>query len=351
MDSALTLKVEFSIPQDHEVRLISRFVESIPKEVLLEETSHTGRPAFHPAMLLKMCLFAYSRSVFSGRKIQQLNEESIPMKWLTNDTPVSYKTINNFRASRHATLLIKRTFVLFTLLLNENGLLQNGALSIDDTKLQADVNIYSFTWKKAIERYNSQLNQKVVEQYEELVQLKVDVDLSKEELETAEGVEWLVGAIDNSLEEVEEAIQLEKKVPKGGSEHKRCRRSLKKHRNKASKDYLPRKRKYEEALVTFQGRNSFSKTDKDATFMCMKGDPMKNRELNPGYNLQVASNNQYVIAFAVFPNPSDSRPLIPFLEAMATLDLFEYIVANAGYGGEENYETILDEYDKTALIP
>ena len=151
METALTLQLDFTIPNDHEARLISRFVDSIPTEILLEDTSHTGRPAFHPAMLLKMCLFAYSRATFSGRKIEQMNEESIPMKWLTGDTAVTYKTINNFRSSEHATNLIKYSFILFTTLLKDNGLLQNDALYIDGTKLQADANIYSFTWKKAID--------------------------------------------------------------------------------------------------------------------------------------------------------------------------------------------------------
>ena len=86
METALPLQVTFSIPENHEARLISRFVDAIPQEFLLEDTSRTGRPAFHPAMMLKMCLFAYSRSVFSGRNIERLNEESIPMKWLTGDT-------------------------------------------------------------------------------------------------------------------------------------------------------------------------------------------------------------------------------------------------------------------------
>lgn len=80
METALTLQLDFTIPTDHEARLISRFVDSIPAEILLEETSHTGRPAFHPAMLLKMCLFAYCRLAYSGRKIERMNEESIPMK-------------------------------------------------------------------------------------------------------------------------------------------------------------------------------------------------------------------------------------------------------------------------------
>ncbi|WP_276649580.1 transposase [Globicatella sulfidifaciens] len=124
METALSLQLDFTIPEDHEARLTGRFVDSIPAEFLLEDTSHTGRPAIHPAMLLKMCLFAYSRSTFSGRTIERMNDESIPMKWLIGDTSVTYKTINNFRSSEHAKRLIKYAFVLFTSLLQENGLLQ-----------------------------------------------------------------------------------------------------------------------------------------------------------------------------------------------------------------------------------
>lgn len=69
--SELELDITYSmkLPADHIAVLISRFVDSIPQDILLEDTSHTGRPAFHPAMLLKMTLFAYHESVFSGRKI------------------------------------------------------------------------------------------------------------------------------------------------------------------------------------------------------------------------------------------------------------------------------------------
>lgn len=83
----------------------------------------------------------------------------------------------------------------------------------------------------------------------------------------------------------------------------------------------------------------------------MKEDPMKNRELKPGYNLQVASSNQFVIAYDIFSNPTDTRTFIPFLESIQTLDLFTYIAADAGYGSEENYEAVLDTFGKVPLIP
>lgn len=121
--------------------------------------------------------------------------------------------------------------------------------------------------------------------------------------------------------------------------------------NTLQQDYLPRKKKYESHRETFGTRQSFSKTDTDATFMRMKEDHMMNGQLKPAYNLQVASNGQYVLAFDIFPNPTDTRTLKPFLSSLQTLDMFEYIVADAGYGGQENYHYILNELNKTPLIP
>lgn len=79
--TALTLNLDFTIPANH---LASWFVDSIPEDVLLGKTAKTGRPAYHPAMMLKILLFAYSRRVFSGRKIELMLEENLPMMFLAN---------------------------------------------------------------------------------------------------------------------------------------------------------------------------------------------------------------------------------------------------------------------------
>lgn len=104
---SLEVNLTYDISATYKVRMISLSVDSIPSQILLEETSHNGRPAFHQAILMKMILFTYARQVFSGRKIVQMNEEVIPMKWLRQYTYVSYKTINNFHSSKHANNLIK----------------------------------------------------------------------------------------------------------------------------------------------------------------------------------------------------------------------------------------------------
>lgn len=86
-------------------------------------------------------------------------------------------------------------------------------------------------------------------------------------------------------------------------------------------------------------RNSYSKTDPDATFMRMKEDAMLNGQLKPAYNLQHGVDSEYITWLDISPRPTDSRTLIPFLKEMEAYLSFKYqeIVADAGYESEENY--------------
>ena len=109
--TALTLNLDFTIPNNHLATVIGWFVDSIPEDVLLGDTAKTGRPAYHPAMMLKILLFAYSRRVFSGRKIELLLAENLPMMVLAEHQQISYHTINNFRSSDHANELVKKSLL------------------------------------------------------------------------------------------------------------------------------------------------------------------------------------------------------------------------------------------------
>lgn len=111
-------------------------------------------------------------------------------------------------------------------------------------------------------------------------------------------------------------------------------------------------KKYEKAEKNFAGRNSYSKPDHDATFMHMKEDYMKNGQLKPGYNIQVATTDQYVVDYALFPNPIDFKTLEPFLDQMTMLDKFDKIVSDTGCGNEYNYSMLEEKYpDKKHFIP
>lgn len=198
-------------------------------------------------MLLKMLLFDYNRKAYSGRKIVQINEENIPMKWLTHDTAVSYKTLNNFRASHDVDELIKIAFVYFTELLSENGLLQNEALFIDGTKIEADANKYSFTWKRAVNKFHPKLRGQITKLYEELIETHVVAEMEQEYVTSSEGLTEVLAAVIDEIQDLTQKVAAEPKVIKGGSPNKQARRMLKKAAHKIETDYLPRAQKYEKA--------------------------------------------------------------------------------------------------------
>src|SRR5690625_7700184 len=100
---------------------------------------------------------------------------------------------------------------------------------------------------------------------------------------------------------------------KGPDPRKQARRRLKKHHRKVSQDFLPRKRKYHQQFETFDGRNSYSKTDTDATFMRMKDDHMMNGQLKAGYNIQIGTENQLFLHYDIFPNPKATLKLEAFI--------------------------------------
>ena len=179
--TTLSLNLDFSIPANHIASVISEFVDSIPNEVILETTSNTGRPAYHPAMMLKILLFAYSRRVFSGRKIERMLEENLPMMILADNRKISYHTINNFRSSDHANKVIKQCFVYFTSLLEDEGLIRENVVFIDGTKIEADANRYTFVWRKAIEKYHAKLKEDVSALYEELINKEVVKAMAEKE--------------------------------------------------------------------------------------------------------------------------------------------------------------------------
>lgn len=107
-------------------------------------------------------------------------------------------------------------------------------------------------------------------------------------------------------------------------------------------------------MTTFGTRNSYSKTDTDATFVRVKEDHMMNGQLKLAYNLQIATCNQFVLGYDIFQNPTDTRTLIPFLEKMKLVETenHHFIVVDAGYGSESNYTYLENELNQhTAVIP
>ena len=123
-------------------------------------------------------------------------------------------------------------------------------------------------------------------------------------------------------------------------------KELKTAKKKLESDFIPRLEKYEIYEKIFKGRNSFCKTDPDATFMRMKEDHMLNGQLKPGYNIQMGTENQFIVGYSIHQRAGDTACLIPHLDQMKEQlgVLPKKIVADAGYGSEENYQYLEDEH-------
>ncbi|WNS41935.1 transposase [Paenibacillus sp. MMS20-IR301] len=114
---------------------------------------------------------------------------------------------------------------------------------------------------------------------------------------------------------------------------------MKKAVRKLRKVLLPRLLKYEQYQRLLGDRNSFSKTDPDATFMRMKEDHMRNGQLKPDYNVQIGTENQFILAYSLHPRPTDTRFLQPHIKKTRRFlgKRPKTVIADAGYGSEENY--------------
>lgn len=348
----LPLDLEMKLQKNDIAFHIHHLVESIPTEAFAPFYQETGCPAYHPKMMLKIILCGYTQSVFSGRRMEDLTKDSVRMMWLAQGYEPSYRTINRFRIHPQMQELLRQCFVQFRCQLVEEQLIDQKAIFIDGTKIEANANKFTFVWKKSIEKHHTNLIEKSNQLYDQLLKEQVIPAIERENTEQL-SVEEL-GQVASALEEVVDDYSAKIESSNNPIERKRLRSERKSPKQilKQVNDWMNRKQKYKSHLVIMGKRNSYSKTDHDATFMRMKDDYMQNGQLKAGYNIQIATENQFTLAYDVYPNPTDTKTLTPFLDTIEEnyFQLPEHIVADAGYGSEANYEDVMIHRKRTPLI-
>ena len=356
------------IDENHISRIVNEVVENIDDKFLEEFYEGGGRSSYHPKMMLKIVIYAYTQGVTSGRKMAKMCKEHIPMIWLTGRSTPDFRTINRFRSERLKGAIedIFETLVTYII---ENEYASTDIYYLDGTKIEANANKYSFVWTNATSNYQGKLTEKIKSFLEEAVNIAKDENSESELLNSIKSLSELSSGILKSLEEKDSRYkksvissdeiddisnnltQIENELESIDAESKRIK-TVKKLKKKFAEDFYPRMKKYEMYNRIADGRNSFSKTDHDATFMRMKDDHMKNGQLKPGYNVQIGTNNQFVLNYSIHSNPTDVRTFISHVENMVAKGLVvpKIIVADAGYASEENYE-FCENNGYNALIP
>ena len=323
---SLPIFTDTLIPVDDSVRLIDQVLEEIDyRELYLTYSSEGRNPAVSPKTLFKIMVYAYSQHIYSSREIEKACRLNLAFIYLLrNEKAPDHSTIARFR-KYHLTYCVEGLLTQLVELLSEADEIHFENLFIDGTKIEANANKYSFVWKGFIEKSEAKLQVKAAKYLtEELAITRIPEYISAEYLQKV--LSDLVLIADS---------QGTKFVYGSGKRKPELQKHIETIENFKTRQY-----KYEEARSVFKGRNSYSKTDKDATFMHMKEDYMRNGQLKPGYNVQAAVESEYIVGIDISSERSDTRTLIPFLEKLEANygRKFDNLIADAGYESEENYD-------------
>jgi transposase len=323
------------IPEKHPVRVIDQVVDSLNIQPLLKAYSKEGNPGYHPKMLLKVMLYGYMTNIYSSRKIELALRENINFMWLSSMTIVDHNTINRFRSDKLKDSF-KEIFKQVVLMLANEGLITLKNIYTDGTKIEAQAGRYTFVWGNSIKTNKS----KMLTQLEELWNYAQSIDNDDEPNPEPNQFKEI------SKEVIQKTVaQIDAKLSGNDKASSKAKAKLRYIKN----NFVTNLEKYEQQEAILGNRNSYSKTDTDATFMRMKEDHMLNGQLKPAYNTQISTENQIIVHYTTHQNPTDTKTLKPHLadfEQTYGEEIFnelETITADAGYGSEENYDALEDK--------
>ena len=325
------------IPQKHLVRIINQLVDSLATKVLQGAYKGGGTTSYHPKMMLKVIIYAYCTKVYSCRQIADSLQRDIHFMWLSASQRPTFKTINNFRSVIMKDLIEEVFGQVLTFLL-EDGYIKLENYFVDGTKLRADANKNSHLWAANTKRYKAGVNKGIKELLKKIDQLNEQEEIlyGDKHLEAyGEDSELTSEQIQEKAKAINQAIdhqQAEQKMTaKQASKAKSQARQLAKDGAKLAT--------YEQQEKLLNGRNSYSKTDPDATFM-----RMKDGQLLPAYTIIEGSENQFIVNYTIHQTSGEAKEFVPHIKELArfTEQRPKNLIGDAAYGSEENY-TYLQE--------
>ena len=130
--------LEDYIGEDNPVRVVDAYIEELDLgEMGFERVrpKATGRPAYHPATLLKIYLYGYLNAIQSSRRLEREANRNIELMWLTGKLAPDFKTIADFRKDNGPA--IQKACAQFILLCRSLGLFAHAAAAIDGAKFKA----------------------------------------------------------------------------------------------------------------------------------------------------------------------------------------------------------------------
>lgn len=164
------------IPSTHLVRIVNSTLDQLDLTSIMEQYRGGGASRYSPLMLLKVLVYGYLNNVCSARRIAKSVRENIYFRWIAGCQSPDFRTINSFRKDKLSPV-INEIFVEVVKLLHEQGYIQLDTLYVDGTKIESRANRYTFVWRKAVNKYDKNLDEKVRTYLEEAQKIADEEDL------------------------------------------------------------------------------------------------------------------------------------------------------------------------------
>ena len=297
-----------------------------------EEYKPIGRPGYNRVNKLKTVLFGFmDKGYISLRELEDNCKVNLRYMYLMDGETPCYKAFGDF-INEELTESIEDIFKAVIAYIREKEGVDMQHLYIDGSKYEANANKYTFVWKKGTEKSRYRLYEKITKQLneinDELIGLGVQIETNTE-------------YTPEYLEEITVRYMQLVRVNPSSFVHGKGRHKTPEQRHCERLSYYTAKlREYVEKINTCgPDRNSYSKTDPDATFMRMKKDYMGNDQLLPAYNVQIGVADEYIVVVKAMQYRSDMDCFIPLMEEFHRQFGFypKYPIADAGYGSFNNY--------------
>lgn len=294
------------IPQDHLARIISDVVDLLDLSEVEKGYKRIGANAFHPKMMIKILVYAYSQKIFSSRKIAAYLKTDVAFMYLAARQTPDFRTISIFRKKHLKN--IENIFIEVLVLCKNLGMIHLGEISLDGSKIKANASIKE---SKNMDRIDKRIK-RLEEEVHKLLDESVKLDHEEDEKYGDSSPDTLP----------KDLIKRENRIKK----LKEAKKALKKNRDK-----------------------NINITDHDAKIM-----KIKNKGTLPGYNCQIAvqSNNQLIVAADVVTDASDYRQLQPIVKQVKkNLGVFpKKVNADSGFCTYDSLE-YLEENNIDGYMP
>ena len=334
---------ELSLPDDDPVYTLKKVMEDLDFSGLLANCSDKGRTGFNPIMMYAVVTYANMRGVRAVDRIVELCERDLAFLWLTKGQRPKRDAFYEFKNKKLTADVLDELNYQFLRHLQKEGLITLKSLFIDGTKIEANANRYTFVWRGTLNYHLAGLLDTV-----DLLYQKYNVLIDENEYGIRYDIPHAHMFVIEGMEKVRDVIEKNRK--RKLTKHKKLSNNtiieidncspleiLKLQKNlEACGERLMGYKECFEIMGT--DRNSYSKTDLEATFMRMKDDHMRNGQLKAAYNVQIAVENYFIVQTYVSNDRTDYNTLIPVLEKHKNAfgEILEEVTADSGYCSEKN---------------